>query len=337
MLSQGSAQYVNGHTRGRAGVWQDGAYMGKMVLADGPFSQADSQQLQASIRDLLQGNVSSAFASPFAASATAAIAANFSLRISLEREVNRRYPADRVWARHLDKSERGIASSLRRQQLHLLQWSHLRSCMFLVDAEEHEGKRFGLVLKLREDSVALRPWLIPGGWAYQGLTSLRCMRWGGFMDSTFAVGRQWAWHIMEGLAADWYISHYAVENRSMYKTADGIPFNPESWLSRLARLKQVPTQIKTMCELPFVSARFVSTSNDTSTAGADGLGIVVKRHHYFNARYNGNCFGTRIKQGTTPARRSRISADHNSCEGAEALRDAMESMGVCPSQLCDTR
>ena len=124
----------------------------------------------------------------------------------------------------------------------------------------------------------------------------------------------------------------------MYKTADGIPFNPERWLSRLARLKQVPTQIKTMCELPFVSARFVSTSNDTtSTAGADGLGIVVKRHHYFNARYNGNCFGTRIKQGTALARTSRISADHNSCEGAEALRDALESMGVCPSQLCDTR
>ena len=55
--------------------------------------------------------------------------------------------------------------------------------MFLVDAEEQSeegsdgGKRFGLVLKIREDSVALQPWLIPGGWAHQGLTSLGCMGW----------------------------------------------------------------------------------------------------------------------------------------------------------------
>ena len=116
------------------------------------------------------------------------------------------------------------------------------------------------MLKLREDSVALQPWLIPAGWAQQGLTSLGCMGWGGVMDSTFAVGRRWAWQIMEGLAADWYLSHYAVENRSMYKSLDGIPYNPESWLARLARLRQVPVQTATLCDLPFVSARFVSAS-----------------------------------------------------------------------------
>ena len=33
-----------------------------------------------------------------------------------------RYPADLVWAKHLNKAERGINASLRRQQLHILQW-----------------------------------------------------------------------------------------------------------------------------------------------------------------------------------------------------------------------
>jgi hypothetical protein len=35
--------------------------------------------------------------------------------------------------------------------------------MFLLDAEEQEraGTPFGLVLKLREDSLSLQPWPIP--------------------------------------------------------------------------------------------------------------------------------------------------------------------------------
>ena len=32
-----------------------------------------------------------------------------------------RYPADLVWAKHLDKSNRGIKANLLRQQLHILQ------------------------------------------------------------------------------------------------------------------------------------------------------------------------------------------------------------------------
>ena len=69
-----------------------------------------------------------------------------------------------VWAELLDKAYRGINASLRRQQqLHILQWTHLRTCMFLLDAEEQEraGTPFGLVLKLREDSLSLQPWPIP--------------------------------------------------------------------------------------------------------------------------------------------------------------------------------
>ena len=79
-----------------------------------------------------------------------------------------------VWA---DKADRGINASLRRQQLHILQWTHLRTCMFLLDAEEQEraGMQFGLVLKLREDSFALQPWPIPSNWAHRGLTYLASM------------------------------------------------------------------------------------------------------------------------------------------------------------------
>lgn len=231
-----------------------------------------------------------------------------------------RYPADLFWAKHLDKSYRGITSSLRRQQLHMLQWSHLRSCMFLLDAEEQD-KHFGLVLKLRDDSFALRPWLIPASWAQRGLTSLRCMQWGGVMDSTFAVGRRWAWTIMEGLAADWYISHYALSAANLR-----IPHNPESWLARLAKLKRVPVQEKALCKLPFVSVRFVN--NNASAENTEAPGLVVKRRHYQAARYDDACWATPSRNG---------SGGWSNCAGAESMRTTLESLKMCPQQLCSTR
>jgi hypothetical protein len=202
----------------------------------------------------------------------------------------------------------------------MLQWSHLRSCMFLLDAEEQD-KHFGLVLKLRDDSFALRPWLIPASWAQRGLTSLRCMQWGGVMDSTFAVGRRWAWTIMEGLAADWYISHYAVSAANLR-----IPHNPESWLARLAKLKRVPVQEKALCKLPFVSVRFVN--NNASAENTEAPGLVVKRRHYQAARYDDACWATPSRNG---------SGGWSNCAGAESMRTTLESLKMCPQQLCSTR
>ena len=82
------------------------------------------------------------------------------------------------------------------------------------------------------------------------------------MDSTFVVGRRWAWAIMEGLAADWYISHFALLAANL-----PIPHNPERWLAGLAQLKQVPVQERTLCKLPFVSVRFVHNASAPGVLG----------------------------------------------------------------------
>ena len=201
--------------------------------------------------------------------------------------------------------------------------------MFLVDAEEQSkaGKRFGLVLKLREDSFALQPWLIPSSWAQRGLTSLRCMHWGGVMDSTFAVGRRWAWAIMEGLSADWYISHYALSEAGL-----AIPHNPESWIAGLAKLKNVPLQTKALCKLPFVSVRFVDYN-----AGAENtkISVVVKRRHYQAARYDDRCGSRNV---TTPVEwRSGDPIARSKCAGSESMRATLLSLKICPGQLCLSR
>jgi len=311
VLSQGTPKYVNGRTGGEKG---------KIRLTDGPFALADERQLQASVWSKLDSFRSNASNS----------ASRFSLRISLEAATNLSYPADLIWAKHLDKADRGINASLHRQQLHILQWTHLRTCMFLVDAEElSKGTHLGLVLKLREDSFALQPWLIPSSWAQRGLTSLHCLEWGGVMDSVFAVGRRWAWAIMEGLAADWYISHYALTEAGL-----AIPHNPESWIARLAKLKHVPVQRKGLCELPFLSVRFVNHgpyANEENTT----TNFVVKRLHYQAARHDDRCWS---RNATNPVEwRSGGPIARSRCAGSESMRKTLLSLKICPVQLCLSR
>ena len=255
------------------------------------------------------------------------------------------YPADLVWAKHLNKAHRGMNASLLRQQLHILQWSHLRTCMFLVDAEElSKGTQLGLVLKLREDSFALQPWLIPSSWAQLGLTSLHCMQWGGVTDGVYAVGRRWAWTIMEGLATDWYISHYALEKAGL-----PIPHNPESWIARLAKLKNVPVHTTSLCKLPFLSVRFVnrrySIANSSSNSwhsctsrksSCRKTNIVIKPVHYQAARHDDRCWS---RNGTAPVKfwRSGVPTARSKCDGSESMRATLLSLKVCPEQLCSDK
>ena len=84
------------------------------MLADGPYSQMDKRQLRARIwSDLRSSSHSSSYPSSYPSSANFSLpptpaptypTSNFSLRIKLEAEGNLRYPADRAWAKHLDKS-----------------------------------------------------------------------------------------------------------------------------------------------------------------------------------------------------------------------------------------
>ena len=108
--------------------------MEEIALVDGPFSLADERQLEASVWSQLGSSYSEAFTStPRSSVHPHSHRPRFSLRISFE--VNHRYPVDLAWAQRLDKAHRGMESNLRRQQLHLLQWSHLRTCMFFCAFE----------------------------------------------------------------------------------------------------------------------------------------------------------------------------------------------------------
>ena len=133
---------------------------------------------------------------------------------------------------------------------------------------------------------------------------------------------------MEGLAADWYISHFALLAANL-----PIPHNPERWLAGLAQLKQVPVQERTLCKLPFVSVRFVHN--------ASAPGVVVKRRHYQAAGHDDRCWatarGTAAAGGPVVPTQSAVDADdpgnHEQCpiavaEGLSLSRLSDESVNL---------
>ena len=123
-----------------------------------------------------------------------------------------------------DKKERGVKAQLQRQQLHLQQWTNMRQCMFMMDKKQiSESAYYDMLLKVRDGSMVLLPWKVPDTKTLSllELQTLNCLQFGGLMDATFTVGRQFAWRIMEGLSADWYLLHSDFDNKTL------IPHNPE--------------------------------------------------------------------------------------------------------------
>ena len=198
---------------------------------------------------------------------------------------------------------------------------------------------FGFVLKLRDDSMALRPWIIPSDWEGRGLVSLRCQAWGGIMDAAFVVGRRWAWTIMEGMSAEWYLSHDAFseedeqhpskDHSEQRPSAPGsqkkklkIPRNPESWLATLAKMNGVPTQVEGFCNMPFVSIRLMRLVKGRHRP-QEKIVIKPSQHKTLTAK-DTKCFDG-------PAARGR-----STCRGTvQAMLS--ENMSICPRSLCLSR
>lgn len=151
----------------------------------------------------------------------------------------RDYITDMEWAKRMDKFD--PVTNLKRQNMHLSQWSKLRVCMQLVeDVELKEHFTYEVVVKLREDSMALMPFHIPREWSDKGIVTLNCNMWGGLMDGFYVLGRKWASKVMEGLSVDWYFEH-DIPNK-----------NPETWLLRIVNKHKIPKLFVDRCVMPFV-------------------------------------------------------------------------------------
>eukprot|EP00316_Scyphosphaera_apsteinii_P022915 CAMPEP_0119301006 /NCGR_PEP_ID=MMETSP1333-20130426/2876_1 /TAXON_ID=418940 /ORGANISM="Scyphosphaera apsteinii, Strain RCC1455" /LENGTH=1171 /DNA_ID=CAMNT_0007302971 /DNA_START=295 /DNA_END=3810 /DNA_ORIENTATION=- len=342
VLSRGTGRYVNANNSTVSRRAHD-----QLSMTDGPYARYDEARLRWRIMNQLNVFAGSGSLNDIAFELSPKqklSISRFGLRISLVADPqSRSYMGDKLWADSLNKRERGREANLKRQQLHMEQWSHLRRCMFLLDAEEQDaggataGARFGVVLKLRDDSMALTPWLIPNGWSELGLTAMKCLAYRGIADTTYAVGRRWAWAIMEGLSADWYLSHHDFTPRKYHLPLENstsgelkyeasaaqkkpVPDNPEGWLAAVAELNRVPVSTVGFCSLPFVSIRFVSGGRKADVQ------LVVKPLH-LSSLLRGECF-------MHP--NSKSENGHN-CKHSALDKLKKIKAQACPKSLCSTR
>lgn len=300
VLSRGGANYVN----------RGGGRGGNEVLSDGRFTHFDESRLRRVISSTLPSTSG--------------------VDVQLLNESSTGFLHDPTWAKAMDKGHLGPASMHRRQRLHLLQWSHLRNCMFMIDRHEvAAGRLYGAVAKLRDDSFALAPFVVPPAWARVGITTISCLAWWGLMDAVFVVGRRWAWHIMEGMSADWYLSHghFGANPKT-------IPKNPESWLALLAAYRGVPSMKVSVCDIPLISMRFLRRRQNASIAVAAApaaavplppppLRIVIKRLHYYFFLNEGSCNANATARCQGPQHKSR-------------WRTKLRSLGACPANICSS-
>lgn len=302
VLARGKPKFVN--ARAENATWS---------LVAGPFARYNRSQLEGHILDTLSNAIAGMHASHQGRGL------GFSMHTYFASEA-RKFLEKPLWAGRLDKAERGLKANSLRQQMHLLQWEHLRKCMFMIDRREQDARmHFKLVLKLRDDSMALLPMYIPSYWPRVGLISLQCLGYGGIMDATFAVGRRWAWNIMEGMSAEWYLSHYDFSSNLSLQPGRRIPHNPESWLAALAKMKAVPVRFMEFCMLPFVSVRLVANATSTPT-------YMTKRlHSQLVLTHNSSCFLRNTSRG---------GIHKNTC--ARRIRTELHKLTICPRAICNS-
>lgn len=321
-----------------------------MRLVDGPYARHSARQLEKEVHDSV-------------GSSRAAL----TVRVKLVDDHGATFISDPQWAKALDKPK-GTAFNLKRQGLHLLQWSHFRLAMLEMDkAEVARGSQYGAVLRIRDDALALMPWAPDPAQAAAGIATLRCLQWDGLMDGSSLLGRRWAWGVYEGAAADWYLSHARFKvmhncntgpqtSSRKCRAPDTVPKNPEGWLRRMAALYnvrhaprssstagaavgtsrddslvpchtwlpltpsaprpwclpcQVPSHECSLCDLPFLSTRYVDEDGKRHLVG--------KMRHLDAFKGGGSC-----RKGCSEPDEARI------------LRE-LKKLKACPADICRSR
>jgi len=233
-------------------------FNGTQLLVDGPHFNTTGAEVEAFIRDRVE-----------AALPDRREALLLRTRV-LPASRTPAYWGDSLWAQKYGTAGKDfdLAGQVERQQMHLDQWDHLRQTWVMIDASERRcdgGLRsaqvpchFDCVLRLRDDTYALAPMVVPprparetqwGSWSSAGMLSLGCLKWGGVMDAHFLLGRQSAMAIMTGLLTDFYLEHLTATP----------PENAEAWLAHVADTHHVdvraarhspPAAVPTRGQLP---------------------------------------------------------------------------------------
>ena len=152
---------------------------------------------------------------------------------------------DKAFTGH-DGPKSNFESASSRFQNNMRWMAGLRDCVkWVMDTEQQQGWHYDLVVRLREDTYALGPWLLDSSYQH-ALTSSLSGTFKGINDHNFVIDRLWADTLFRGLTEDYYF------NSTLEKVFWG---NPEGRIRQLAEAYSIPIKGKTICQQPLIPLR----------------------------------------------------------------------------------
>jgi hypothetical protein len=128
-----------------------------------------------------------------------------------------------------------------------MRWmSGLRDCVrYMQQIEFYQQWHYDIVVRLRDDSYALGPWIIDQDYIGK-ISSLKTGSFRGINDHNLAVDRKYADILLRGLTEDYYF------NSSLESEFWG---NAEHRISMMVDAYNIPHRVTTICEQPLIPLR----------------------------------------------------------------------------------
>lgn len=150
-----------------------------------------------------------------------------------------------------DKDYRGPEAKDERAKSHVRQWRALYLChKHFVHLEKTNRRPYEVFVKLRDDSLILRPWPIAARSYYSGTAVFKeCNSWGGLNDKVSVIDGQHGYHFFARPLLDWYFSFSGVNNMH------GRLKNPEHYLLNVMKKHGVPIKQVGPDAMPTLTSR----------------------------------------------------------------------------------
>ena len=108
------------------------------------------------------------------------------------------------WKRY--RKDRPAAERMTRLQHHLSQFAHMRTCAQMIEQREiATHSHYDVILKLRDNTVAVAPFVISPHHATGGARTKKCVEWGGYNDKAMVLPRRFADSALRGPSEDFFL------------------------------------------------------------------------------------------------------------------------------------
>ena len=147
----------------------------------------------------------------------------------------------------IDKYATNLTISSIRFQNNMRWLNGLRDCVrWLQQIEVNESFFYDIVIRLRDDSFAILPWLIDYHIYKNNLVSTKIGSHFGINDHDFVIDRKYADTLLRGITEDYYFN----STLDMY-----IWGNPEHRIYKVAESYNIPMIVTSFCEHPMIPLR----------------------------------------------------------------------------------